>query len=50
MRPCGSVSFNGEIVGRSEKYTTAQARNHGLSVVLTEAPKAAIADLTPAAR
>ena len=50
MRPCGSVSFNDEIIGRNEKYTTAANRDHGLNVVLTEAPKASIVDLTPAAR
>ena len=44
------VAANGEIIGRSEKYTTAANRDHGLNVVLTEAPKAPIADLTPAAR
>ena len=44
------IAANGEIIGRSEKYTTAQARDHGLSVILTEAPKAPIEDLSPAAR
>ena len=44
------VAANGEIIGRSEKYTTAANRDHGLNVVLTEAPKAPIADLPPAAR
>ena len=33
---------NGEIIGRSEKYPTAQARDHGLQVVLREAPEARI--------
>ena len=36
---------NGEIIGRSEKYTTAQARDHGLQVVLREAPEAPVEDL-----
>ena len=44
------IAANGEIIGRSEKYTTAANRDHGLNVVLTEAPKAPVADLTPAAR
>ena len=32
------VATNGEIIGRSGKYPTAQARDHGLQVVLREAP------------
>ena len=40
------VAANGEIIGRSEKYTTAQARDHGLQVVLREAPAAHIQNLS----
>ena len=40
------VATNGEIIGRSEKYTTAQARDHGIQVVLSEAPEAPVSDLT----
>ena len=39
------VAANGEIIGRGEKYTTAQARDHGIQVVLREAPEARIEDL-----
>ena len=39
------VAANGEIIGRSEKYTTVQARDHGLQVVLREAPEAPVEDL-----
>jgi uncharacterized protein YegP (UPF0339 family) len=39
------VAFNGEIIGRGEKYTTAQARDHGIQVVLREAPEARIEDI-----
>ncbi len=38
------VATNGEIIGRSEKYTTAQARDHGLQVVIREAPDAPVQD------
>ena len=40
------VAANGEIIGRSEKYTTTQARDYGLQVVLREAPKARVQDLS----
>ena len=40
------VAANGEIIGRSEKYTTAQARDHGIQVVLREAPGARLEDLS----
>ncbi|WP_226915581.1 DUF1508 domain-containing protein [Hymenobacter siberiensis] len=36
----------GETIGRSEKYTTAQFRDHGLQVVIREAPEAQIQDLS----
>ena len=39
------VAANGEIIGRSEKYTTAQARDHGIQVVLREAPEARVEEL-----
>ncbi len=40
------VAANGEIIGRSEKYPTALARDHGLQVVLREAPEAQVQDLS----
>ena len=38
------VAANGEIIGRSEKYTTAQSRDHGIQVVLQQAPTASVQD------
>ena len=40
------VAANGEIIGRSEKYTTAQARDHGIQVVLREALEARVQDVS----
>ena len=40
------AAANGGIIGRSEKYTTAQARYNGLQVVPCEAPKARVQDLS----
>jgi uncharacterized protein len=37
---------NGEVIGTSETYTTAQARDHGIEVVKKEAPNASTEDLT----
>lgn len=37
---------NGEIIGRSEGYTTAYARNQGIEAVKRLAPTATIQDLT----
>ena len=31
---------------RNEKYTTVQARDHGIQVVICEAPEARVEDLT----
>lgn len=39
------MAANGDIIGRSEKYTTAQARDYGIQVVLREAPEAPVQDL-----
>ena len=40
------IAAKGETIGRSEKYTTAQARDHGIQVVLSEAPEATVQDLS----
>ena len=40
------VATNGEIIGRSEKYTAAQARGHGLQVVVREVSEAQVQDLS----
>ena len=40
------MAANGEIIGRSEKHTTAQACDHSLQVVLREAPEAQVQDLS----
>ena len=37
---------NGEIIGRSEKYTTSANRDHGIAVVIQEAPTAPTEDIT----
>ncbi len=37
---------NHEIIGTSETYTTAEARDHGIESVKTSAPKAAVHDET----
>ncbi|WP_226163370.1 YegP family protein [Hymenobacter terricola] len=39
------VAANGEIIGRGEKYTAAQSRDHGIQAVLREAPSARVEDL-----
>ena len=40
------MAANGEIIGRSEKCPTTQARDQGLQVVLRKAPKARVQDLS----
>ena len=40
------MAANGKIIGRSEKYTTAQARDTDIQVVLREAPEARAQDLS----
>jgi uncharacterized protein YegP (UPF0339 family) len=37
---------NGEIVGRSETYTTSQGRENGIAAVKRDAPNAPTEDLT----
>ena len=37
---------NGQIIGTSEMYATSASRDHGITVVKTEAPSATVADLT----
>ncbi|AHJ95420.1 YegP family protein [Hymenobacter swuensis] len=39
------MAANSEIIGRSEKYPTAPARDHGLPVIMREAPEAQVQDL-----
>ena len=40
------VAANGEVIGKSEMYTTEQARNNGIEAVKTIAPTAPTEDTT----
>ena len=42
LQPCGCQWRN---IGRSEEYTTAEARDHGIQAVLCEGPEARVQDL-----
>lgn len=40
------IASNGQVIGVSETYTTAQARDNGISAVKRDAPSAPVIDLT----
>lgn len=40
------VAANGEIIGSSEMYSSAQARDHGIEAVQREAPNAPIEEIS----